>query len=79
LPRSAGTAPVPRYRPMLAGPVLAPSSDGSWLFEITWDGVQAIATVGTPVSLKSRTGTELAGQFPNLAEITVCQTRPKTT
>lgn len=63
------TAPVPRYRPMLAGTAPAPFSDESWLFEIKWDGVRAIATIGTTVSLVSRTGTELAGQFPELAEL----------
>ncbi len=64
-------APLPRYRPMLAGTATAPFSDDSWLFEIKWDGVRAIATVGTTVSLKSRNDTELAGQFPELAELTM--------
>ncbi len=64
------TASVPRYRPMLAGTAPAPFSDDAWLFEIKWDGVRAIATVGTTVSLRSRNDTELAGQFPELAELT---------
>ena len=63
------TAPAPRYRPMLAGTAPAPFSDDNWLFEIKWDGVRAIATVGTSVSLRSRNDTELAGQFPELAEL----------
>jgi DNA ligase D-like protein (predicted ligase)/DNA ligase D-like protein (predicted 3'-phosphoesterase) len=63
------TAPVPRYRPMLAGTAPAPFNDDAWLFEIKWDGVRAIATVGTAVSLRSRNDTELSGQFPELAEL----------
>ena len=63
------TSPVPLYRPMLARTAPAPFSDDDWLFEIKWDGVRAIATVGTAVSLRSRNGTELAGQFPELKEL----------
>jgi DNA ligase D-like protein (predicted ligase)/DNA ligase D-like protein (predicted 3'-phosphoesterase) len=63
------TAPAPRYRPMLAGTASAPFSDDNWLFEIKWDGVRAIATVDTTVSLRSRNDTDLAGQFPELAEL----------
>ena len=58
-----------RYRPMLAGTAPAPFSDDNWLFEIKWDGIRAIATVGTDVSLMSRNETELAGQFPELGEL----------
>ena len=65
------TAPVPRYPPMLAGTAPAPFSDDNWLFEIKWDGVRAIATVGTTVSLRSRNDRELSGQFPELAELAV--------
>jgi DNA ligase D-like protein (predicted ligase)/DNA ligase D-like protein (predicted 3'-phosphoesterase) len=65
------TAPIPRYQPMLAGTAPAPFSSDDWLFEIKWDGVRAIATVGTTVSLRSRNDTELAGQFPELAELTL--------
>jgi DNA ligase D-like protein (predicted ligase)/DNA ligase D-like protein (predicted 3'-phosphoesterase) len=64
------TASVPRYRPMLADTAPEPFSDDAWLFEIKWDGVRAIAAVGTTVSLRSRNGKELAGQFPELAELT---------
>ncbi len=63
------TAPRPRYRPMLAGVASAPFSGDDWLFEIKWDGVRAIATVGSSVSLRSRNDTELAGLFPELAEL----------
>ena len=59
----------PRYRPMLAGTAPAPFSSSDWLFEIKWDGVRAIATVGATVSLRSRNDTEIAGRFPELAEL----------
>jgi DNA ligase D-like protein (predicted ligase)/DNA ligase D-like protein (predicted 3'-phosphoesterase) len=64
------TAPDPRYQPMLAGTAPAPFSDDNWLFEVKWDGVRAIAATGKTVSLRSRNGTELAGQFPELSELT---------
>jgi len=63
------TTPVPRYQPMLAGEASAPFSSDDWLFEIKWDGIRAIATVGRTLSLRSRNGTEMAGQFPELAEL----------
>jgi len=59
----------PRYQPMLAATAPAPFSDDNWLFEIKWDGVRAIATVGTSVSLRSRNNKELAGHFPELYEL----------
>jgi DNA ligase D-like protein (predicted ligase)/DNA ligase D-like protein (predicted 3'-phosphoesterase) len=58
-----------RYQPMLAGSAPAPFSSSDWLFEIKWDGVRALATVAGTVSLRSRNGIELAGQFPELAEL----------
>jgi DNA ligase D-like protein (predicted ligase)/DNA ligase D-like protein (predicted 3'-phosphoesterase) len=57
------------YQPMLAATAPAPFSDDNWLFEIKWDGVRAIATVGTTVSLRSRNNKELAGHFPELSEL----------
>ena len=57
------------YLPMLAESAEEPFSSPDWIFEIKWDGVRAIATVGSTVSLASRNGTELAGQFPELAEL----------
>jgi DNA ligase D-like protein (predicted ligase)/DNA ligase D-like protein (predicted 3'-phosphoesterase) len=61
--------PRSRYQPMLADSAPAPFSDDNWLFEIKWDGVRAIATVGTTVSLRSRNDKELAGHFPELSEL----------
>jgi DNA ligase D-like protein (predicted ligase)/DNA ligase D-like protein (predicted 3'-phosphoesterase) len=58
-----------RYKPMLAGTAPAPFSDDNWLFEIKWDGVRAIAAVGSTLSLRSRNDTDLSAQFPELAEL----------
>ncbi len=61
--------PCSRYKPMLAGTAPAPFSDDNWLYEIKWDGVRAIANVGQGVALRSRNGTDLSRQFPELAEL----------
>jgi DNA ligase D-like protein (predicted ligase)/DNA ligase D-like protein (predicted 3'-phosphoesterase) len=61
--------PRSRYQPMLAATAPAPFSDDNWLFEIKWDGVRVIATVGTTVSLRSRNNKELAAHFPELSEL----------
>ncbi len=58
-----------RYLPMLAASAPAPFSSNDWLFEIKWDGVRAIASVGTSLSLRSRNDVELADRFPELAEL----------
>jgi DNA ligase D-like protein (predicted ligase)/DNA ligase D-like protein (predicted 3'-phosphoesterase) len=58
-----------RYLPMLAATAPAPFSGEEWLFEIKWDGVRAIATVGESLSLRSRNDTELSSKFPELAEL----------
>ncbi len=63
------TPPGPSYTAMLAGTAPGPFSDDNWLFEIKWDGIRAIAIVGETVSLKSRNNMELAGKFPELAEL----------
>ncbi len=60
---------MPRYLPMLARSAPAPFSGDDWLFEVKWDGVRAIAAAGRTLSLRSRNGTELAGQFPELVEL----------
>lgn len=58
-----------RYSPMLARTADAPFSSPDWLFEVKWDGIRAIACVGETLSLLSRNGKEMAGQFPELGEI----------
>jgi bifunctional non-homologous end joining protein LigD len=58
-----------RYQPMLARPAHGPFNGDAWYFEIKWDGVRAIAYVDGDLSLRSRNDLELAGQFPELAEL----------
>jgi bifunctional non-homologous end joining protein LigD len=58
-----------RYSPMLARTADAPFSSPEWLFEVKWDGIRAIAYAGETLSLLSRNGKEMAGQFPELGEI----------
>jgi DNA ligase D-like protein (predicted ligase)/DNA ligase D-like protein (predicted 3'-phosphoesterase) len=59
----------PRYSPMLARTADAPFSSPDWLFEVKWDGIRAIAYAWETLSLLSRNGKEMAGQFPELREI----------
>ena len=48
-------------------PRLAPDE---WAFEMTWDGVRALATVRHgDVTLRSRNGNDLTAQYPELAEL----------
>jgi len=58
-----------RYLPMLAATAGRPFSSGDWLFEVKWDGVRAIAYIANTVALISRSGRDLAGRFPELAEL----------
>ncbi len=55
------------YLPMLAKTAKGPFSSNDWVFEVKWDGVRAIAYINYTLSLKSRNGRELAGQFPELS------------
>jgi bifunctional non-homologous end joining protein LigD len=59
----------PRYSPMLARTADAPFSSPDWIFEVKWDGIRAIAYAADTLSLLSRSGREMAGQFPELGEI----------
>ena len=52
---------------MLAKTAKGPFSSNDWVFEVKWDGVRAIAYINYTLSLKSRNGRELAGQFPELS------------
>jgi DNA ligase D-like protein (predicted ligase)/DNA ligase D-like protein (predicted 3'-phosphoesterase) len=54
---------------MLAKSIDAPFSGDAWLFEIKWDGIRAIAYVDNNLSILSRNGKELAGNFPELASL----------
>jgi bifunctional non-homologous end joining protein LigD len=58
-----------RYQPMLSRPANGPFNGDAWYFEIKWDGVRAIAYVDDDLSIRSRNDRELAGQFPELAEL----------
>ncbi len=59
----------PRYSPMLARTADAPFSSPDWIYEVKWDGIRAIAYAADTLSLLSRSGREMAGQFPELGEI----------
>lgn len=67
--------------PMLASPSKEITADveqaidtltrkGGWLFELKWDGLRCIAHVVSPgqVRLINRTGHDITGQFPEVAE-----------
>ena len=58
-----------RYQPMLSRSANGPFNGDAWFFEIKWDGVRAIAYVDDDLSMRSRNDRELAGQFPELAEL----------
>ena len=78
-PRPAGTDPAPFRTPMLAHPIdelrdfetLDPTAFSA---EWKWDGIRAQAVLGTTeagrpvVRLFSRTGDDISGAFPDLAE-----------
>jgi len=55
--------------PMLATLIDEPFDDRAWLFETKWDGVRALCTVleNGRVSMISRNGHDLLGQFPEFA------------
>jgi len=60
--------PPSRISPMLATPIDRPFSDPGWLFEIKWDGARTLASVADGrVTLKSRAGNDVTGQYPELA------------
>lgn len=58
-----------QYKPMLARLADKPFTSRDWLFEIKWDGIRAISYVEDELSIRSRTQKELAGNFPELAEL----------
>jgi DNA ligase D-like protein (predicted ligase)/DNA ligase D-like protein (predicted 3'-phosphoesterase) len=53
---------------MLARTADAPFSSPDWIFEVKWDGIRAVA-YANPLSILSRSGSEMVGQFPELDEI----------
>ena len=63
--RMSGRAP----RPMLATLIDAPFNDPGWIFETKWDGFRVIARAGRgKVSLFSRGGKRITGDYPRIAE-----------
>lgn len=70
--RRAKQEPLPSVTtPMLATLVDAPFDDSDWLFEFKWDGYRALAAIAADgtVTLTSRNGNDLLGQFPELAQL----------
>jgi bifunctional non-homologous end joining protein LigD len=60
----------PRLEPMLATLIEHPFSDPSWLFEIKWDGVRALAWVADgKLTLRSRKGNDVTQTYPDLASL----------
>jgi bifunctional non-homologous end joining protein LigD len=60
----------PRVEPMLATLGEHPFSDPSWLFEIKWDGVRALARIENGVlTLRSRGGVDITKRYPELASL----------
>ncbi len=57
---------------MLARTGPLPPDDGSWAFEIKWDGVRAIAFVqGGRLVLKARSGRDVTARYPELRPLAV--------
>jgi len=60
--------PMPeKLEPMLARTGPLPQDDGSWAYEIKWDGVRAIAFVqGGRLRLQARSGRDVTARYPEL-------------
>src|SRR6266478_4209487 len=59
-----------RVEPMLATLSDRPFSDPSWLFEIKWDGVRALARIENgDLTLLSRTGADITKRYPDLSSL----------
>ena len=65
--RRIPTGPI---APMLAAPgdETAFRESGSWIFELKWDGIRAVARIqGDEVTLRSRNGLDLTPSYPELS------------
>ena len=74
---SIGGRPPKTIPPMLATPGTEGglSEDDDWAFEMKWDGIRAIATVGTGrVALTSRNGNDLTKTYPELQSLAAAVT-----
>src|SRR5713226_2486468 len=59
-----------RVEPMLATLADRPFSDPNWLFEIKWDGVRALAQIGSgALTLRSRNSVDITKRYPELASL----------
>ena len=70
--RRAKQQPLPQnVSPMLATLVDAPFDDPAWFFEFKWDGYRAVAVIAADgsLTLTSRNGNDLLGQFAELGEM----------
>ncbi len=57
-------------RPMLATTAGLPPDDGTWAYEMKWDGLRAIAEIDHgSLQLWSRTGRDITGGYPELQEL----------
>jgi bifunctional non-homologous end joining protein LigD len=55
---------------MLAVAAELPARDDEWAYEMKWDGIRAVASVGAgEVQLFSRTGREVSGTYPEIAAL----------
>jgi bifunctional non-homologous end joining protein LigD len=53
--------------PMLATAGVLPADDGSWAYEMKWDGIRAVASVtGGVLTLRSRSGRDITASYPEL-------------
>jgi bifunctional non-homologous end joining protein LigD len=66
---ASGPDPFPEHlRPTLAQRGVLPREDGSWAFEIKWDGIRALAYHRRGrLRIESRNLNDLTGQYPELA------------
>src|SRR2546427_11651495 len=59
-----------RLEPMLATLGEHPFSDPTWLFEIKWDGVRALAWISSgALTLRSRASVDITKRYPELASL----------
>ncbi len=59
-----------RLEPMLATIGDHPFSNPSWLFEIKWDGVRALAWIDNgALTIRARSGAEITARYPELASL----------
>jgi DNA ligase D-like protein (predicted ligase)/DNA ligase D-like protein (predicted 3'-phosphoesterase) len=54
---------------MLAQSKDKPFNDPSWIYEVKWDGIRAIAYINESLTLRSRNDKELLDRFPELQEL----------